>query len=163
MPWWHILRILAPNWSSSPFGRVGQASTVRTFVIISFFCGLIYPSAPSGILKYATTLLHLNLRCQHISTVLPLLSALPSSRLRTLAIELDVRLAEGRVDSDVNLARVPYALIDAALAHPRFYALERLSLTTYSVERETRSLLSRKAKALMPLAKARGILHRYRR
>jgi hypothetical protein len=67
------------------------------------------------------------------------------------------------VDSDVNLARVPYALIDAALAHPRFYALERLSLTTYSVERETRSLLSRKAKALMPLAKARGILHRYRR
>ncbi|KAJ7931032.1 hypothetical protein B0H13DRAFT_2651701 [Mycena leptocephala] len=118
---------------------------------------------PSGILKYATTLLHLNLRCQHISTVLPLLSALPSSRLRTLAIELDVRLAEGRVDSDVNLVRVPYALIDAALAHPRFYALERLSLTTYSVERETRSLLSRKAKALMPLAKARGILHRYRR
>ncbi|KAJ7931013.1 hypothetical protein B0H13DRAFT_1858240 [Mycena leptocephala] len=73
------------------------------------------------------------------------------------------QLAEGRVDSDVNLARVPYALIDAALAHQRFYALERLSLTTYSVERETRSLLSRKAKALMPLAKARGILPRYRR
>jgi hypothetical protein len=74
---------------------------------------------------------------------------------------MDIRLADGRVDSDVNHARVPYALIDAGLAHPRFHALERFSLTTYSVERETRSLLSRKAKALMPLAKARGIIHRF--
>jgi hypothetical protein len=71
---------------------------------------------------------------------------------------MDIRLADGRVDSDVKFAS-PVCPDHAALSHPRFHALERFSLTTYSVECETQSLLSWKAKALVPLAKARGIIH----
>ncbi|KAJ7448409.1 hypothetical protein FB451DRAFT_1187828 [Mycena latifolia] len=112
-----------------------------------------------GILKHATMLFHLKLHC-HIWNVLTTLSALPSSNLCTLAIELDVRLDTGGVDSVTNLDRVPYALIDEALTHPRFRSLE-ISLAMYNFGGTGRSLLSRKATALMPLAEARGILRRY--
>ncbi|KAJ7461147.1 hypothetical protein FB451DRAFT_1269083 [Mycena latifolia] len=116
---------------------------------------------PYGILKHATMLLNLKLHCQPIWNVLTTLSALPFSNLCTLAIELAVRLDTGGVDSVTNLDRVPYALIDEALTHPRFHSLESFSLTMYNYGGMGRSLLSRKARALMPLAKARGILHRY--
>ncbi|KAJ7210835.1 hypothetical protein GGX14DRAFT_394461 [Mycena pura] len=116
---------------------------------------------PSGILKYATSLRHLKLYCQPVSSVLTMLSALPSSNLFTLAIELDVNLDRGRVDTVSNMDRVPYALIDEALAHPRFHSLKSFSLGYGGGDHGPRSLLTRNAKALMPLAKARRILHRY--
>ncbi|KAJ7745864.1 hypothetical protein DFH07DRAFT_963217 [Mycena maculata] len=117
---------------------------------------------PSGILKYTTSLRHLKLYCQPVSSVLTMLSALPSSNLFTLAIELNVDLDEGRVDTVSNMDRVPYALIDEALAHPRFHSLKSFSLGEYGGGAHApRSLLTQKAKALMPLAKARRILHRY--
>jgi hypothetical protein len=114
---------------------------------------------PSGILKYATSLHHLKLYCQPVESVLTLLHALPSSNLFTLAIELYVVLDRGRVDTVSNMDRIPYALIDEALAHPRFHSLKSFSLGHY--DEGNRSLLTRKAKALMPLAKARRILKRY--
>ncbi|KAJ7796210.1 hypothetical protein B0H14DRAFT_2915977 [Mycena olivaceomarginata] len=117
---------------------------------------------PSGILKYATSLRHLKLYCQPVASVLTMLHALPSSNLFTLAIELLVVLDRGRVDTVSNIDRVPYALIDEALAHPRFHSLKSFSLGQYDDGgHATRSLLTRKAKALMPLAKARRLLKRY--
>ncbi|KAJ6487042.1 hypothetical protein C8R45DRAFT_930602 [Mycena sanguinolenta] len=83
---------------------------------------------PSGILKYATSLRHLKVYCHPGSSVLTMLYALPSANLVTLAIELHVDLDKGRVDTDSNMDRVPYALIDEALAHPRFHSLKSFSL-----------------------------------
>ncbi|KAF7330628.1 hypothetical protein MSAN_02456700 [Mycena sanguinolenta] len=115
---------------------------------------------PSGILKYATSLRHLKLYCQPVSSVLTMLYSLPSSNLFTLAIELHVVLDRGRVDTVSNMDRVPYALIDEALAHPRFHSLKHFSLEQCGGgDHAPRSLLTRNAKALMPLAKARRILH----
>ncbi|KAF8176620.1 hypothetical protein K438DRAFT_1846498 [Mycena galopus ATCC 62051] len=120
-----------------------------------------YYDTPSGMLKHATSLHHLKVHCLPVESLLSMLSALPSSNLITIAIELYAYLDEGWVDTDSNMDRVPYALIDEALAHPRFHSLKRFSLGGYSDSHAPRSLLTRKTKALMPLAKARKILHRY--
>jgi len=158
--WWPTSRGLAADWSSCPSGLTGQASTV---IILSFGLFLSHSSftVPSGILKHATSLRHLKLQYQPVSSVLDMLYALPSSNLLTLAIRLSVDFYSLRaeVDTATNLARVPYALIDEALAHPRFRFLESFSMGQRSDSRSTRTLLSRKAKALMPLANARGMLH----
>ncbi|KAJ7854467.1 hypothetical protein B0H13DRAFT_2081160 [Mycena leptocephala] len=116
---------------------------------------------PSGILKHATLLRHLKLRCQPPSSVLTILSAMPCSHLVTLAIELEVVLDDGRVDTVPNMDRVPYASIDKALSHARFHSLRSFALGEYSVSHPARSLFTRKTKALMPLASARRILHQY--
>ena len=92
-----------------------------------------------------------------------MLYALPSSNLLTLAIRLSVDFYSLRaeVDTVTNLAHIPYALINEALAHPRFRFLTSFSMCQYSDMGVTRSLLAQKAKALMPLANARRILHEY--
>ncbi|KAJ7726564.1 hypothetical protein DFH07DRAFT_1000760 [Mycena maculata] len=112
---------------------------------------------PLGILKHATLLQHLDLYRQPISEVPNILSTLPSSHLRTVII-----CVQPVGFSRIHFDSVPYALIDEALADPRFRSLEMFSLEEYLFIDDTNvSMISPQAKALMPLAAARGILYWY--
>ncbi|KAJ7251733.1 hypothetical protein C8J57DRAFT_1238558 [Mycena rebaudengoi] len=127
---------LLEDWDNNPTAQSLVAYFQRFGHRLEFLA--IWPrrasfNRPSGMLKHATSLRHLKLHCLPVSSVLTMLSALPSSNLFTLAIELDVDLDEGRVDTISNIDRIPYALIDEALAHPRFLSLRSFSLGEYSV------------------------------
>ncbi|KAJ7268762.1 hypothetical protein B0H12DRAFT_66077 [Mycena haematopus] len=77
-----------------------------------------------------------------------ILSFLPSSRLSTLTIVLE---------EDKNL---PWGLMDQELSHAKFKTLQQFAVEDARARlKEEVSLLDENARAAMPLASARGILH----